>query len=195
MWNRLRKIMWINLLCALWNGCHYRISLVEYKVWRPRLWKMCRSTWKNKEHYSRSKYKADKWYDVSWHMQLHMSNDKQWRNTIHYVKPTAQLLFKSQFPKGEHKKRLEMYLPIHDTLIGKLQGMHCQCGIWIHAVLTVMQESQALCALPKLCITAPRKVYFSNGSFDRFEYIWAAFISYPLTAYYLLLQYLSLTTA
>ena len=141
MWNRLRKIMSINLLCALWNGCHYRISLVEYKVWRPRLWKMCNSTWKNKEHYSRSKYKADKWYDVSWHMQLHMSNDKQWRNTIHYVKPTAQLLFKSQFPKGEHKKPLELYLPIHDTLIGKLQGMHCQCGIWIHAVLTVMQES------------------------------------------------------
>ena len=32
---------------------------------------------KNKEHYLRSKDKADKWYDVSKHMQLQMSNTKK----------------------------------------------------------------------------------------------------------------------
>ena len=31
---------------------------------------------KNKEHYLRSKYKAEKAYDVSGHMQLHMSKYK-----------------------------------------------------------------------------------------------------------------------
>ena len=37
---------------------------------------------KNKEHYLRIKDKAEKWYDVSRHMQLHMSKYKKWRYTM-----------------------------------------------------------------------------------------------------------------
>ena len=41
---------------------------------------------KNKEHYLRSKDKAEKWYDVSRHIQLIMSKyKKKWRYTVYYV--------------------------------------------------------------------------------------------------------------
>ena len=54
----------------------------------------------NKEHYLRCKDKAEKSYDVLRDIQLHMSKYKpKWRFTIHCVKPTAQLLFESRFPK------------------------------------------------------------------------------------------------
>ena len=44
---------------------------------------------RNKEHYLRSKDKAKKLYDISRHIQSHMSKYKKIRYTIHYVKPTA----------------------------------------------------------------------------------------------------------
>ena len=37
-----------------------------------------------------------------------MSKYKKWRYTIHYVKPTAQLLFKNRFPKGGPTCRRQM---------------------------------------------------------------------------------------
>ena len=40
-------------------------------------------------------------------------NTKKWRNAIHYVKPTAPLLFKNRFPKGGHTCRRQWL--IHDT--------------------------------------------------------------------------------
>ena len=89
---------------------------------------------KNKEHYLRSKDKAEKWYDVSRHIQLHMSKYKKWRYTIHYVKPTAQLLFKSRFPKGEPTYRRQVVNPRQQTLQGQsvakpetpLQNIHVE---------------------------------------------------------------------
>ena len=60
---------------------------------------------KNKEHYLRSEDKDEKSYDVFRHIQLHMVKEKKWRFTIHYVKPTTQLLFKSRFPKSGQAHR------------------------------------------------------------------------------------------
>ena len=64
---------------------------------------------KYKEHYLRSKDKAEKWYDVSRHTIAYVKI-KKWRYTIHYVKPSAQLLFKSRFPKGGPTCRLPTIL-------------------------------------------------------------------------------------
>ena len=75
---------------------------------------------KNKKHYLRSKDNAEKWYDVSRHIQLHMSKYKRkWRYTIHYVKPTAQLLFKSQFAKGGSTCRRQVVNPRNQTPQGQ----------------------------------------------------------------------------
>ena len=75
---------------------------------------------KNKEHYLRSKDKAEKAYDVSRHIRLHMSKyKKKWRFTIHYVKPTAQQLFKSQFSKSASTYRRQVVNPRHQTLQGQ----------------------------------------------------------------------------
>ena len=70
---------------------------------------------KNKEHYSRSKDKAEKSYDVFRHMQLYMSKYKKWRFTFHYVKYTAQRSFKSRFPKSGPTYRRQVVNPRHQT--------------------------------------------------------------------------------
>ena len=58
--------------------------------------------------------------DVSRHIQLCMSKyKKNWRYTIHYVKPTAQLLFKSWFPKGGPTCRRQVVNPWHQTPQGQ----------------------------------------------------------------------------
>ena len=69
---------------------------------------------KNKEHYLKSKDKAEKAYDVSRHIRLHMSKKKN-GFTVHYVKPTAQLLFKSRFPKNGPTYKRQMVNPRHQT--------------------------------------------------------------------------------
>ena len=46
-------------------------------------------------------------------------NTKKLRNTIHYVKPTAQLLFKSRFPKGGPTCRKQVFNPRHQTPQGQ----------------------------------------------------------------------------
>ena len=75
---------------------------------------------KNKEHYLRSNDKAEKWYDVSRHTIAYVKiQRKRWRCTIHYVKPTAQLLFKSRFPKGEPTCRRQVVNPRQQTLQGQ----------------------------------------------------------------------------
>ena len=51
---------------------------------------------KDKEHYLRCKDETETSYALLTHLQLHMSKYKKWRFTIHYVKPTAQMLFKSR---------------------------------------------------------------------------------------------------
>ena len=70
---------------------------------------------KNKEHYSRCKDKVKTSYDALRHMQLHMSKYKKWRFTVHYVKPTAQLLFKSRFPKSGPTYRVQVVNPRYQT--------------------------------------------------------------------------------
>ena len=69
---------------------------------------------RNIEHYLRSKDKSEKSYDVLRNIQFHMSKyRKNWRFTIHYVKPTAQLLFKSWFPKSGQINRRQVVNQIH----------------------------------------------------------------------------------
>ena len=49
------------------------------------------------------------------HQDIHnciCRNTKKWRYTIHYVKPTAQLLFKIRFPKGGPTCRKQVVNPI-----------------------------------------------------------------------------------
>ena len=46
-------------------------------------------------------------------------NTKKWRNTIHHVTPTAQLLFKSRFPKGGPTCRKQVFNPRHQTPQGQ----------------------------------------------------------------------------
>ena len=48
-----------------------------------------------------------------------MPKYKKWRFTIHYVKPTAQLLFKSRFPKKWTKYRTQVVNPHHQTPQGQ----------------------------------------------------------------------------
>ena len=44
---------------------------------------------------------------------------KKWRYTIHYFKPTAQLLFKNRFPKGGPTCRRQVVNPRHQTSEGQ----------------------------------------------------------------------------
>ena len=75
------------------------------------------STWKNKEHYL-SRDKAEN--DVSRHVQLHVSKYKKTvKYTIHYVKPTAQLLYKNRFPKCGPTCRRQVVNPRHQTPQGQ----------------------------------------------------------------------------
>ena len=74
---------------------------------------------RNKEHYLKSKDKAEESYDVLRHIQSHMSKYKKWRFTIHYVKPTAQLLLKSRFPKIGQTYRRQVVDPQHQTPQGQ----------------------------------------------------------------------------
>ena len=46
-------------------------------------------------------------------------NTKKNEDTIHYVKPTAQLLFKSQFPKDGPTCRRQVVNPRHQTPQGQ----------------------------------------------------------------------------
>ena len=49
----------------------------------------------------------------------YVETQKKIRFIIHYVKPTAQLLFKIRFPKGEPTCRRQMVNPRHQTLQGQ----------------------------------------------------------------------------
>ena len=55
------------------------------------------------------------------YIYLHMSKYKKttWRYTIHYVKHTAQLLFKNRFPKGGPTCRRQVVNPRHQTSQGQ----------------------------------------------------------------------------
>ena len=81
--------------------------------------------------YLRSKDKAEKWYDVSRHIQLHLSKYKKWRYPIHCDKPTAQLLFKSQFPKGGPTCRRQMVNPRHQMPQGQSVAKPEEYPSWV----------------------------------------------------------------
>ena len=50
---------------------------------------------------------TEKSYDVLRYVQLHLSKyKKKWRFTIHYVKPTAQLLFNFKYG-WEHVRKMD----------------------------------------------------------------------------------------
>ena len=53
-------------------------------------------------------------------------NTKKWRYTVNYVKTTAQLLFKSRFPKVGPTCRRQVVNPRHQTP----QGQSCSCKAW-----------------------------------------------------------------
>ena len=74
---------------------------------------------KNKEHYSRSKDKAAN-HMMYWGIYNCIGqNTKKWRFTIHYAKPTAQLLFKSRVPKSGQTCRKQVVNPRHQTPHGQ----------------------------------------------------------------------------
>ena len=79
---------------------------------------------KSKEHYLRSKDKADKSHDELRHKQLYKSKYYQkWRFAIHYVKPTAKLLFKSWFKNSGQTYRRQVVNPRHPTPQGQLEQL------------------------------------------------------------------------
>ena len=74
---------------------------------------------KNKEHRWRCKGKAEKacfikTYTIAY-VKIQNNEDLQ----SHYVKPTAQLLFKSRFPKSGQKYKRQVVNPRHQTLQGQ----------------------------------------------------------------------------
>ena len=72
-----------------------------------------------KEHYLRSKDKAEKiiWCIKTYAMPYVII--QKWRFTIDYVKPTAQLLFESRFPKSVQTYRRQLVNPRHQTPPGE----------------------------------------------------------------------------
>ena len=59
---------------------------------------------------------------------------KKWWYTIHYVKPTAQLLFKSRFPKGGPTCRRQVVDPRHQTpqgSVGKPETPPAEYPSWV----------------------------------------------------------------
>ena len=70
---------------------------------------------KNKAYYWRSKDTAENdmmYQDI---YNCICQNTKKWRYTIHYVRPTVQLLFKSRFPKGGPTCRRQVVNPRPQT--------------------------------------------------------------------------------
>ena len=113
----ISPIMWQHHMTAIKDA----FSIIKNRMYKDYVYGGClyMSTWKNKE-YLRSKDKAKELYDVSRHILLHMSKYKhKWRYTIHYVKPTAQLLFKSRFPKGGPTCMKQEVNPRHQTSQGQ----------------------------------------------------------------------------
>ena len=93
---------------------------------------------KNKEHHLRSKDKAEKSYDALRHIQLHLSEIQKKRFTIHYVKPTAQLV---QF--------LNKKMQIFKIQISDQSSPHqsLYCNWYIHGTSGTMRDlSLAICS-------------------------------------------------
>ena len=65
-----------------------------------------------------SKDKAEKWC-IKTSIIAYVKIQKKWRHTIHYVKPTAQLLFKNRFPKGGPTCRRQVVNPRRQTPQGQ----------------------------------------------------------------------------
>ena len=63
---------------------------------------------------------------------------KKWRFTIHYVKPTAQLLFKSRFPKSgqTYRRQVIRYQQYHQRSI----GIWTSCGIYGPHFVQILQN-------------------------------------------------------
>ena len=71
---------------------------------------------------------------------------KKWRHTVHYVKPTAQLLFKSRFPNGGPTCRRQVVNPRHQMPQGQSVARHSDANM---ADTTLVPE------LLELSITEP----------------------------------------
>ena len=84
-----------------------------------------------KEHYLKYIDKAEKSYDVLRHTIAYVKI-KKWRLAVHYVKPTAQLLFKSRFQKVDQHAGGKWL--IHDNKRHKdyqLQSLKLPCPSWV----------------------------------------------------------------
>ena len=62
-------------------------------------------------------------------MRLHMTKYKE--NTIHYAKTTAQLSFKSRFPKNGPTYRRQVVTPRHQTPEGQSVAKPAECQSWV----------------------------------------------------------------
>ena len=102
-------------------------------MWRLRLRKMLvqECLIEIKKHYLKCIDKSEKPYDVLRHTIAYVKI-KKWRLTVHYVKPTAQLLFKSRFQKVDQHAGGKWL--IHDNKRHKdyqLQSLKLPCPSWV----------------------------------------------------------------
>ena len=73
-----------------------------------------------KKEYLRRKDKAKKMIlCIKTYIIAYIKIQKKWTYTIHYVKPTAQLLFENRFPKGGPTCRRQVVNPRHQTPQGQ----------------------------------------------------------------------------
>ena len=87
---------------------------------------------KNREHYSKSKDRAENSYDALGHTIAYVKYENKWWFTIQYVKFTAQLLFKVDLQKVD--KHTGGKWVIRDTKRRKdnqLQSLKLPCRIYI----------------------------------------------------------------
>ena len=75
-------------------------------------------------------------------------NTKKIRFIIHYVKPTAQLLFRIRFPKGGPTCRRQVVNPRHQTSQGQSVA---KPETPLQNILAVNTTSQTTCGIPPHC--------------------------------------------
>ena len=136
---------------------------------------------KNKEHYSRDEDKAKK---IIWCINTYtiafVKIQTKWRFTIHYVKPTAPLLFKRRFLKSGTTYRRQVVISRHQTPQGqsvvypeKPLPAEYACDIkWADGIGKKVQGQNVRATFPVMSI--PKYCWWHVSSFR-------SIVSYPAT--------------
>ena len=125
---RLFRCHWLRINVTekfeqMWHGYAVYVVAVSIESIKTTSLENVTSTWKNKEHYLRSKDKAEKWYDVSRHMQLHMSKYKIYEDILSIMSNLQPNC--CGFPKGGPTCRKQVVTPRHQTPQGTIS-----CKAW-----------------------------------------------------------------